>query len=321
VANQVYANGMEIACKSGDAKVMAAMPDVCLSPPSPPAGPLPLPYPVSSFASDTSDGSSSVQISGAEVMLKSTSFYKKCTGDEAATKSFGMGVISASIQGKTYFAAWSSDVKIEGANADRHGDITNSNGQSTTNQIGQVNFDASAFDKLGACDGVSEEFKLVSYREKRSKDSPLNCPPPQTGHHLIPGHLMGKTKSSDNYTAGNGKCHHNTAPVMCALGKSQHIGTHYMGHYPADGWETLLSKSKQPYPYPEALENAAHSAGMIADGKPLEPGDPAYDCVKSQLDDYFEKCGIAETDNFTPAKSGLVQDFAKGLPPVPGVPK
>jgi hypothetical protein len=257
-----------------------------------------------------------VQISGAEVMLKSSSFYKKCTGDEAATKSFGMGVMSANIQGKTYFAAWSSDVMIEGANVDRHGDLTNSNGQSTTNQIGQVNFDGSTFAKLGACDGVSEEFHLVSYRDKRSKGN-LNCPPPQTGHHLIPGHLMNPT-SSGKYQAGNGKCHHNTAPVMCALGKNQHVGTHYMAHYPADGWELLLSRSSQQYPYTEALENGAHSAGMIANGEPLEPGNPAYDCVKAQLDDYFEKCGIDESTNFSPGSTGLVTHFADGLPPAPG---
>jgi hypothetical protein len=316
MSNNVFANGMEISCKSGDGKVIAAFPDVCMSPPSPPAGPVPIPYPVSSFSSDTSDGSRSVQIGGAEVMLKNQSFYKKCTGDEAATKSFGMGVISHSIQGKTYFAAWSPDVKIEGANVDRHGDLTNSNGQSTTNQIGQVNFDSSTFDRLGQCDGVDEEFRLVPYRTKRSRGE-LSCPPPQTGHHLMPGHLMSPT-SSGRYQAGNGSCHHNTAPVMCALGKNQFTGSHYMGHYMADGWEALLSAGGQSYPYPDALENAAQSAGMIQNGAPLEPGDPAYDCVRAQLDDYFEKCGIGESDSFSPSSSGLVTDFAGGLPPVPG---
>ena len=40
----VYANGDEVACKAGDGKVIAAFPDVCLSPPSPPAGPVPTPH-------------------------------------------------------------------------------------------------------------------------------------------------------------------------------------------------------------------------------------------------------------------------------------
>ena len=35
----VLANDDEIACKAGANKVIAEFPDVCLSPPSPPAGP------------------------------------------------------------------------------------------------------------------------------------------------------------------------------------------------------------------------------------------------------------------------------------------
>jgi hypothetical protein len=135
----VFANGMEIACKAGAAKVICAFPDVCLSPPSPPAGPIPIPYPITSMDSDTSDGSRTVQIGGEEVMLKSTSNYGKCKGDEAATKSLGMGVVTHSIGGKTSFVAWSSDVKIEGDNADRNLDFTNSNGQSSENQFSWPN--------------------------------------------------------------------------------------------------------------------------------------------------------------------------------------
>ena len=33
----VYANGDEIACKAGSGKVIAGFPDVCLTPPPPPA--------------------------------------------------------------------------------------------------------------------------------------------------------------------------------------------------------------------------------------------------------------------------------------------
>ena len=135
----VFSDGMEIACKAGAAKVICALPDVCLSPPTPPAGPVPIPYPVTSMDSDTADGSRTVKIGGQEVMLKSTSNYKKCVGDEAATKSLGMGVVTHCIGGKTYFAAWSSDVKVEGENADRNLDVTNSNGQSTTNQVAWPN--------------------------------------------------------------------------------------------------------------------------------------------------------------------------------------
>lgn len=127
MSNEVYANNNEISCKAGAGKVIACFPDVCLSPPSPPAGPVPIPYPVSSFSSDATNGSKSVQINGQEIMLKDKSYFSKCTGDEAATKSLGMGVVSHNITGKVYYVAWSMDVKIEGLNVDRHLDMTTSN--------------------------------------------------------------------------------------------------------------------------------------------------------------------------------------------------
>lgn len=128
MSNEVFANSNEIACKSGDDKVIAAFPDVCLSPPSPPAGPVPIPYPDTSFSKDMKNGSKTVKINGKEVMLKDKSFYKTSPlGDEAATKGLGAGVISHVITGKTYFVAWSMDVKFEGQNVDRHLDLTTSN--------------------------------------------------------------------------------------------------------------------------------------------------------------------------------------------------
>src|SRR5262245_20241503 len=128
MSNEVYANGNAIACKAGDDKVLAAMPDVCLSPPSPPAGPVPLPYPNTSFSKDMKEGSKTVLINGKEIMLKDQSFYKTSPlGDEAATNSFGASVVTHVITGKTYFIAWSMDVQFEGQNVDRNLDLTTSN--------------------------------------------------------------------------------------------------------------------------------------------------------------------------------------------------
>jgi hypothetical protein len=124
----VYADGDEIACKAGDGKVIAAFPDVCLTPPPPPAGPIPVPYPDTSFSKDMQSGSKTVKIKGKEVMLKDSSFYKSSPlGNEAATNGQGAGVVTHVITGKTYFVAWSMDVKFEGQNVDRHSDLTTSN--------------------------------------------------------------------------------------------------------------------------------------------------------------------------------------------------
>jgi hypothetical protein len=74
------------------------------------------------------NGSVTVKIKGQEVMLKDQSFYKTSPlGDEAATKGQGAGVVTHVITGKTYFIAWSMDVKFEGQNVDRHLDVTTSN--------------------------------------------------------------------------------------------------------------------------------------------------------------------------------------------------
>jgi hypothetical protein len=127
LSNDVFVNGMEVSCKAANSKSPCAFPDVCLSPPSPPAGPIPIPYPNTGMASDTSDGSRTVKVTGQEAMLQDTSFFKQSMGDEAATKSLGMGVVSHNIQGKCYFVAWSMDVKFEGKNVVRHMDMTTHN--------------------------------------------------------------------------------------------------------------------------------------------------------------------------------------------------
>jgi len=131
MGNNVFANGREISCKAAEGKSICAFPDVCMTPPTPPAGFIPVPYPNTGFASDTANGSTTVKISGQEVMLKNKSFFKKSTGDEAATRSTPMGVLTHTITGKVYFTSWSMDVKVEGENVVRMADLTTHNHMST----------------------------------------------------------------------------------------------------------------------------------------------------------------------------------------------
>jgi hypothetical protein len=170
MGGEVYANGREVSCKAGSNNVIAAFPDVCLSPPSPPAGPIPIPYPVSSSSSDASDGSTSVTVGGQEVMLKDKSYYKKCTGDEAATKTLGQGVVNASLSGKVYFVSWSMDVLFEGENVVRHLDMTTSNHASPMpNEAltipGIENMDPEV---LRDCDKVYAKYKLRRHGSSKS---------------------------------------------------------------------------------------------------------------------------------------------------------
>src|SRR5437868_2015423 len=121
MGNEVYANGREIACKAASGKSIAAFPDVCFTPPLTPATPpgVPIPYPNTGMASDTTDGSTTVTISGKEVMLKNKSCFSKSSGDEAGSAP-KKGVVTSKNMGKVYFTVWSMDVKFEGNNVDRH---------------------------------------------------------------------------------------------------------------------------------------------------------------------------------------------------------
>jgi hypothetical protein len=119
---------MEVSCKAASGKSICAMPDVCFTPPQTPATPpgVPIPYPNTGMASDCTDGSTTVKISGQEVMLKNKSHFKKSTGDEAGCAP-KKGIITSKNTGKVYFTVWSMDVKVEGENVVRHMDLTTHN--------------------------------------------------------------------------------------------------------------------------------------------------------------------------------------------------
>lgn len=175
MGNDVFVNGREVSCKAAEGKSIAAFPDVCLSPPAPPAGPLPIPYPNTAMASDCSGGSKSVSISSKEAMLKDRSFFKKSTGNEAATKSQGMGVVTHQIQGKAYFASWSMDVHIEGNNAVRHLDLmTHNHGSNPPNTPPWTYADRMALSEgLGQCGRERAEVKKKCGRDLNKKPQ---CP-------------------------------------------------------------------------------------------------------------------------------------------------
>ncbi len=128
MANNVFANGRELSCKSGSGKTPCAMPNVVWTPPQAPPTPMgiPVPYPTTGMTSDSSKGSRDVKISKKEVMLKNKSRFKKCLGDQPG-KAPKKGFVTSQQGGKVYFNSWSMDVKIEGENAVRHLDITTLN--------------------------------------------------------------------------------------------------------------------------------------------------------------------------------------------------
>ncbi|OWQ84454.1 hypothetical protein CDN99_24505 [Roseateles aquatilis] len=127
MSRNIFANSREVSAVNDNTHVLGAMPDVCLSPPSPPAGPVPIPYPNFSKAKDTGDGTRRVKIGGDQVSMKNKSNHGTSKGDEAATRSLGMNVVDHCIQGKAIAVAWSFNVKVEGENIVRLLDMTMNN--------------------------------------------------------------------------------------------------------------------------------------------------------------------------------------------------
>jgi hypothetical protein len=275
----VYVNGREISCKKGAGKVIASFPDVCLSPPSPPAGPLPVPYPLFAFAKDATSGSKNVKVNGQEVMQRDKSCLKSCKGDEAATKSLGQGVITHTLGGKVYFASWSMDVVIEGENAVRHLDMTTANHASPLGnesapwpEVAKM-----AFAPGGKCEGVDEKLKLQKYSTECPPDKKGNK---QTGHHLIAGRCM-RGPNTPGYS-------HSRAPVICVSFGNQHQGSHKLCHNVFDPYELDHHEKGKPFHYEKARNKAAQSAGGAVD-PPRDLTKKELDCIKFQLDLYYKE--------------------------------
>lgn len=163
MSNQVFANNMEVSCKQAAGKSICAFPDVCFTPPLTPATPpgVPIPYPNTGMASDTTSGSTSVKISGQEVMLKNKSYFKRSMGDEAGCAP-KKGVVTSKNMGKVYFTMWSMDVKVEGENVVRMLDLTTHNHASLPGNTPTWPYlDEAAFaeDSTDPCNSVAKGLK------------------------------------------------------------------------------------------------------------------------------------------------------------------
>lgn len=97
--------------------VSSTFPDVCMTPS--PAGPALIPYPNIAVSADTWEGTENFTADGHPIMVQGSSFATS-TGDEPGT---GGGVVSKVYKGKAVFVSYSFDVKVEGRNVARLGDL------------------------------------------------------------------------------------------------------------------------------------------------------------------------------------------------------
>ena len=338
MSNQVYANGREVSCKSGSGKTICAFPDVCFTPPETPATPpgVPIPYPNTGMASDTTSGSKSVKISGEEVMLKNKSYFKQSTGDEAGCAA-KKGVITSVNMGKVYFNAWSMDVKFEGENVVRHFDLTTHNHASVPGNSPPWSYidEVAQSSDESPCKTDAENAKRdcadskpvrVGSRMHRScsekckkamqcvlvpkgKDKEMCCRTDNTGDHLIEDHMTDGAsdfKSIPNLYSG--------APCMC-VNRSRYKGKHGIAHGMRGVREDGLIGSKKNLTYGKAKEFAVQSHKDANPDAKCSKG-----CIEAQLDHFYGSDGSKKCNKPTqkqPLKAGQRKQALARMSPTP----
>jgi len=320
MGNEVYANNMELACKAGQGKSICAFPDVCFTPPLTPATPpgVPIPYPNTGMASDTTDGSKTVQISGQEVMLKNKSYFKQSTGDEAGSAP-KKGVVTSKIKGKVYFNAWSMDVKFEGENVVRNLDMTTHNHGSVPSNTGPWPFiDAATppanhpckddFNRERAACGPLEQDKngkklskgkAKAKRCAKTKEAkacreaqkcmlqpwrPNRCCKGEQGHHLVEVHCfspVGGRTQGKLLPQFKGGYDEKKAPVVCATGPRDDK-EHGALHAVQQQMEAAHHANGGKWTFQQARD-----AGVTAHALVYPDCNP--DCTKKQLDNYHKQ--------------------------------
>jgi len=176
MGDTVFVNGRS-AVHAGSSGKSMCFPDVNLCPPTPPAGPVPLPLPNMAQAMDMSGGASTVTIGG-NPMGNKDAFFAKSTGNEAA-QSTGGGVVSHVVQGKAYFTSFSFDVTIDGQPAVRHLDMM------THNHAAQTPPNAAMGTYLAMMDPAMVGSASVEQPERKEKKGELPAV------EIFVGHLNG----------------------------------------------------------------------------------------------------------------------------------
>jgi hypothetical protein len=342
MGNEVYANNMEVSCKAANGKSIAAFPDVCFTPPLTPATPpgVPIPYPNTGMASDTTDGSKTVQVSGEEVMLKDKSCFKQSTGDEAGSAP-KKGVVTSKIKGKVYFAAWSMDVKFEGENVVRNLDMTTHNHGSVPSNTGPWPYiDAVSVPKSHPChDDIEREQTACAKTPTKAKRcgksdaakacreaqkcklapfSQKRCCKGEQRHHLVEVHSFSPKGKRGTNLKGLGGYDDAKAPTVCAKG-SRHNNEHGLFHAIQQTLEACcVKRGKVLQKWPNGDESRwtykeARDTGVLANSKVYPHCNPK--CTEKQLDNYHtqDKPKGPGVSNDTPlrtdpAASGRIPD-------------
>ena len=345
MGNDVFANGREVSCKAADGKSICAFPDVCFTPPENPATPpgVPIPYPNTGMAKDTTSGSKKVKVTKKEVMLKNKSYFKKSIGNEAGSAA-KKGVVTSTNRGKVYFNSWSMDVKFEGENVVRHLDLTTHNHMSFPGNSPTWPFlDSVAFGGAGPCKDVAKKVKencvdkTVKYESSsevnRSESmkamcaddgckkamacvvspySPNNCCPPDdppTPHHIVPKSQFKKSGKSgflDGISKETYDKVKSKGPCICAEGKSHSTGRHGEHHEETSTLTRAAKGDADGKISKDARWSLSNAEDVGAQAIENTTDDPKCkkECTKAQLEEGHKQCGVKQSDQLRPTAPG-----------------
>ena len=125
MAVTIHINGVSnsLAHKGASGFARCTVPDVCKTPS--PGGPVPVPYPVIiSMSNALQNGTKTVKVDGGNMAAVKGSELSRCNGDEPGTAG---GVTSSTNMKEAKWLLYSFDVKLEGENACRLGDMMTMN--------------------------------------------------------------------------------------------------------------------------------------------------------------------------------------------------
>jgi hypothetical protein len=331
MTGNVFANGLEISGKAVQAQTIAAMPDVCFTPPENPATPpgVPIPYPSFGMASDTESGTATVLISGEIVNIKNKSDEKKTSGTEAGCAA-KKGVITSKNTGKKYFNSWSTDVKFEGEPVIRFSDLATHNHASPVGNAPPWPELANMIPGGIDCSKVLAGLNLHKHSDKKKA-----CDCAATGkesEHMLGNALLQNERGSKAHSIpGFGGYSANTAPSLCMDGPSSDSTTeHGKKTRKQEAFkESLAIKNKKGevtgYRRPTAKEAIdAELKSVRADHKqiaamPKKKQDEVMECLEAVIYDHLEKCSdpkktkdeIKKTELRVPGEGDVVAPITK----------
>lgn len=146
-----------------------------------------------------------------------------------------------------------------------------------------------------------------------SKYKPSECCKGLTGHHIVPGSAFCSQEVRKAGTTCYDKAAHNGAPVVCAMGWSNHYGTHGRMH---DATKEAFSRYGETMNFGQMVTASVTAHANVYTSAGCDPG-----CMETLLKKYYEDvennakdrpCGITtRTDFSTDCFGGAAADADK----------